>query len=606
MLYEVSEKTITDIGSALMGMSLKRADNYTLWINVLQALASLKGTLFADAALELAHEFSKRCPEKYNPENLDSTWEGMSSSEITYRSVFHWAQEDGWINPCSEIERRTGESRIDRTDAGNMALLASIANGNLRYVPERNMWLWWDGTKWESDQHGVVSQNYALKIAEYYHIQAIEFRNQAKEESLETSESKRIGKVVESHEKWATQCRNKRAIDSMLSLAKSDKHFILEASKLDCNPWLFGVGNGVVDLRTGQLRDTCCDEYVTRRSPLNFDPNARAPRWCQFIEEITAFPSSTSRQRYSVRPELANYMQRAMGYTITGSTREQKMFIAFGAGANGKNVLLDTLQWVMGEYCQSIPSDALMAARYNSDAERPSPTTAMLAGARTAVSSESKDGQKLDVALVKKHTGGGFMTARYMRENTFRFEISHKLWLMTNHKPALDHLDDAVRGRLHLIPFDMRWNRPGHPEHDPLVPDGDKNLLEKLKDEGEGILAWLIAGAVAYAKEGLEAPLEVINVTRSYFQESDLLGQWINEVCETCEPNQGDFAAQLFDSFRDWCADEERKLSPNSQTAFSKELVRSGIRKHISKEGRRYGLQIPGGENGFNKVMDDG
>jgi len=193
-----------------------------------------------------------------------------------------------------------------------------------------------------------------------------------------------------------------------------------------------------------------------------------------------------------------------------------------------------------------------------------------------------------------------------MRENTFRFEITHKLWLMTNHKPALDHMDEALRGRLHLIPFDMKWNRPGHHERDPLLPDGDKDLLEKLKEEGEGILAWLIAGAVVYVNEGLEPPKEVVRMTQSYFEEHDLVSRWIEEICEKCESNQGRFASQLFDSFKSWCEEEGNDLSPHTQMAFSKALAVRGINKHVSNEGRRYGLRILGGPYGFHEVTGDG
>ena len=186
-LKSVTDETIRDIRSALMGMKLERADNRKLWIDVIAALASLKETSYCEAALDLAHEFSKKYEAKYKAEEVDTKWQGMSPSKITYRSIFKWAQEDGWVNPRGALARKTDEARIDRTDAGNTALLATIANGNLRYVPERNMWLCWNGAKWESDQYGTASQECALKVAEYYHTKAAEFRSQAKEKSLDAS-----------------------------------------------------------------------------------------------------------------------------------------------------------------------------------------------------------------------------------------------------------------------------------------------------------------------------------------------------------------------------------------------------------------------------------
>ena len=595
-LQSVNDQTIEDLESALMALKQDRVEDYHQWINVLQALASLKLTAHAEIVCELAHKFSQRSSYKYDTDDLNNRWEGMNPTEITYKSVFKWAQDDGWINPRSGAALLAGQthiSRIDRTDAGNTSLLAEITDGNLRYVPERNLWLWWDGQRWVVDQYGTAAQEQALAGAEYYHKEAAELRNQIQDKSLDTTESKLIDKAAENQEKWATQCRNKRAIDSMLSLAKSDERFTLSVAELDRDPWLFGVENGVVNLRTGTLREAGRDDYVTRRSPVRFDPDAKAPRWQQFINEITASPDPKNPQSYKARPELADYLRRALGYAMTGSTSEHKMFIAIGEGSNGKNVLLDTLQWVLGDYCQTIPPEALMAAKYATDAERPSPTTAMLAGARVAIGSESKDGQKLDVALVKRHTGGGYITARYMRENTFRFEITHKLWLMTNHKPALDHMDEALRGRLHLIPFDMRWNRPGHPDRNPFLPDGDKDLMDKLKEEAEGILAWMLKGATVYHKEGLDPPQEVVRMTQTYFKESDPIARWLDECCEPCEPKVGEFAKNLFESFRSWCNEEGcGEVPPHSQTAFSAELKKRAIQKHKTNDGMRYGLRI--------------
>lgn len=594
VLAGVTDETIDDLHSALMGMELKRADDRGLWINVLEALASLKETQHADKALELAHEFSQRCPEKYDADYLNKTWESLNPTQITYRSIFKWAQENGWINPRSKLSQDDYASRVDRTDAGNVVLLSQITNGNLRYIPENSTWLHWNGEKWVKDGYGVNAQDCALKVAEHYFAKARVLREQTNDQLLNSPEIKQITKSAETVEKWGTQCRNKRAIDAMLNLAKADERFTLPLDKLDRDQFLLGVANGVVDLHTGTLCPASRDEYVTRQSPVHFNPQSKAPRWRQFIAEITAIPDPKSESGYKPRPALAGYLQRALGYCLTGSTEEHKLFIAIGSGANGKNVLLDTVQRIFGSYCQTIPPEALMANKLGVDAERPSPTTAMLAGARLAISSESKEGHRLDVALIKSHTGGGYMTARRMRENTFRFEIMHKLWLMTNNKPLLDHIDDAVRGRLHLIPFDMKWNRPGHPDPDPTLPEGDKNLMEKLKQESEGILAWLVEGAVAYLKEGLEPPPEVTRMTQAYLKENDPLARWLNECTEKCEPKQGMLAKALYENFTTWFEEEWSGNGTRlSQKAFSSSLQQRGVENQRLNDGQHYGLRMP-------------
>lgn len=584
-LANVTDDTIADLLSAVQYMGAKQPekfDDYFFWAHKFgQAVKSLEQAGRSDEARELWHLGSAFSP-RYDAEEAEAKYATLNPNRITYKSIFEWAAAMHWPNPRSAEALKAGATattRLDRTDAGNVALLASVVDGNLRYVPERRTWLSWNGERWEPDTYGTAAQAAALQVAEHYHRQAAEIRKQAKASTLDAKEQKRIEQAAENVEKWAGHCRNKRTLDNMLNLAKSDDRFTLAVSELDRDPWLFGVANGVVDLRTGELRAAGRDDYVTRCSPVAFNPDAKAPRWLQFIEEITANPVPGNPARYTPRPALASYLQRAISYSLTGSTSEHKMFIAVGDGSNGKNVLLDRLQELAGDYCQTIPPEALMATRHDADAERASPTAATLAGTRAAISSESKDGARLDVALVKRHTGGGFMTARFLRENTFRFEITHKLWLMTNHRPALDHMDDAMRGRLHLIPFDMKWNRPGHPERDPNLPDGDKDLPAKLKAEAEGILAWLVAGAVRYVNDGLEPPAEVVNMTRDFFKEQDCFARWLARY-ESCDKGQGVGAQALYGQFTSWRKEEGESGGPATQKAFSAKLAEAGVVKH--------------------------
>lgn len=592
-MSSVTAETIEELRSTLPFFDEADADDYDFWVPQFgHALASLTETPFADGAREIWHEFSAKSL-RYDHGEAEAKWEGIRPTEITYRSIFEWAEERGWQNPRKNSTPKSPDqyaTREDHTDTGNANLLARLTDGDLRYVPERRLWLWWDGNRWIADLHGSLAHAAALRVARHYHNKAAKLMQDAADPAHDGEGRKKLEKAIEALRKWEKQCRNRRTIDNMLATAAKDSRFHVLASELDRDPWLLGVENGVVDLRTGQLRATARDEFVTKRAPIAFNPEAKAPRWSGFIEEITGAPGDGA--GFTPRPALAAYLQRALGYSLTGSVAEQKMFICIGAGSNGKNVLLDMFQWAAGEHCQTIPPEALMATRHDNDAERPSPTAASLAGARSAISSESKDGQKLDVALVKRHTGGGYMTARLMRENTFRFEITHKLWLMTNHRPALDHLDDAMRGRLHMIPFDRRWNRPGHPERDPNLPDGDKDLVGKLKAEAEGVLAWLVAGAVAYVRDGIEPPAEVVRMTRDYFNDQDALGKWLEEH-EACDPKAGELAGALFEAFTNWCHHEGlMDFRPSNQTAFSLELQKRGYEKRKGKDGARYGLRI--------------
>ena len=598
----VNIETLSDLRSALgINPATNRAyidpDDRVSWVAIAHALKCI-----GDEGRDIWLEWSALSP-KFNDGASDpcAVWDSCDGTRSDYRAVFTKAAAGGWLNPKSAEAIKanaTAATRVDRSDSGNVAVMAQLSDGDLRWVSERKVWLLWTGHGWEVDV--AKAHAAALRVAEHYIQEAAKLRQQAKTETLDDDGRKHVEKAAKGLESWALCCRNKRYLDSMKELAKVDERFVLSADQLDRDPWLFGVANGVVDLRTGTLRDASRDEFVTQRSPVAFNPNAIAPRWLEFISEITATPLNSG--RHSERPALARYMQRALGYWITGGTWEHKMFIAVGPGANGKSVMLDVLKPMVGPYWETISPEVLMATKFDADSERATPGRRKLAGARAAICSESKDGHKLDVALVKQHTGGGFTSARGLHENSFTFEITHKVVLMTNHKPSLDHMDEAMRGRLHILPFDMCWNRPGHPDRDPNLPDGDKLLPEKLKAEAEGILAWLIAGAVLYHQEGLEPPPEVAIMTREYFKDQDTFRQWLDS-CETCEPKDGMRASDLLTDYESWCIDEGhgRAVAGNA-TSFGGKLKTAGIAKAATNTGKRYGLRA--GKDGHRRGVD--
>ena len=505
----------------------------------------------------------------------------------------NWLKIDGepWNKAVQREWAQSPENRADRTDLGNVAVLARQVAGNLRFVTELKTWIWWDGERWTPDKARTLTQKAAAGVGEHYRKLADDQRQKSKIEGLEPADRKRLEKVADSFEAWATHCRNKRGLDAMLGLAQSDSRFALPANELDKDPFLFGVKNGVIDLRTGHLRAAGREDYVTKGSAIVFDPEAKAPRWGQFIAEITGSPAPDVPTVGRCRPDMAKYLQKALGYAMTGCTNEHKMFMAIGEGSNGKSILLDVVQKIMGDYCVNIQPEVLMVGKGQRDSESASPSIRRLAGVRLAISSESKDGQRLDEAMVKRQTGGGFMTARGMQENTFQFEITHKLWLMTNHTPALDHVGEAIKARLHLIPFEMRWNRPGHTDHDSRLPDGDKHLEAKLQAESEGILAWMVAGAVCYIREGLEPPEDVKRMTRNYLAEQDVFGLWLNDH-EICPPELGTPSTVLFTSYENRCYDNGQSLaSVGTVKGFAMRLQKRGIESTRKSNATFYGLR---------------
>lgn len=478
------------------------------------------------------------------------------------------------------------DARIDRSDAGNANLIAQLTDGNLRFVYETKAWILWDGEGWIPDETGSRAYDAARDVADHYFDQAIEILKDLGKPGLSDSDEKRIKKTAESVKAWAQQCRNKGRLDAMIALASKDRRIQISFTELDRDPFLLGVSNGVVDLRTGQLRAASRDEFVTKRSSYAYNPQAPAVRWNQFIDEITGSPVEGRVDDYVKRPGLAAYLQKAIGYSLTGSTAEQKMFIAHGKGSNGKNVIIDMVTRLFGEQILTINPEVLMASKFDADGERATPAARQLAGVRMAVCAESKRSQQLDVATVKKHTGGGFFSARGLHQAPITFEITHKVWLMTNGIPTLDHMDDAIRGRLHLIPFDRRWNRPGVPERNENLPDGDKNLPLVLAKEAEGILAWVVAGAARYCQEGLDPPDEVRLKTTNYFQQEDGFNAWLDGMQRVDNPLDGMLAGVAFASYESYCYDHGREGAGISQTAFGRRLKMEGV--HSKKSGSIY------------------
>lgn len=485
----------------------------------------------------------------------------------------------------------------DRTDAGNANLLIRLAGGNLRYIHETKQWLRWTDSRWQIDEYEAFVTSHALEVAKFYFLEARGMRKGDHEYDPVHSQVRDSDDLY----KWAVKCRSKGAIEAMITLARKKPGVPISVNDLDRDPFLLGVENGVVDLRTGELRETDArEDYITKRCRVRYNPNARAPRWEKFIKEITGAPVAAERStdgkvipdtvgRFTPRPALARYLRKALGYSLTGSTREQKFFIAVGNGSNGKSVLFDVMKDVLGPYSVPLPAEMLLTASRGVDAERPTAFAAGLAGARFAVSSETKVGQKLDVAVVKNHTGDKEMTARRLYANPVTFAITHKLWLSTNERPGLDHIDPATRGRLHLLPFDRRWNRPGEYERDEALPDGDKTLAAQLASEAEGILAWLVQGAVLYQQEGLTPPDEVVALTRDYVLEQDSFGRWLATL-QRCAPKQGTFAKDLFGQFDSWMRSEGLKTDTYNQTTFGTELKKRSVEFERCASGIRYGL----------------
>lgn len=295
--------------------------------------------------------------------------------------------------------------------------------------------------------------------------------------------------------------------------------------QFDADPWLLNVANGTIDLRTGELREHRREDLLTKLCPVPFDPDATCPTFEGFLDRI--LPD----------PEVHAFVQRAVGYALTGSTREQVLFILWGGGANGKTTLVEALLAVLGDYGLMTPTDTIAARRETSIPN----DVARLRGARFVGAIETDENRRLAEARVKQLTGSDTISARHMRAEWFDFKMSGKLFLATNHKPVIRGTDYAIWRRIRLVPFTI------------TIPDDEKDgaLPDKLLAEAPGILRWAVDGCAAWQHEGLGAPEAVSVATDDYRTEQDVLGEFIRDCCST-HPDASCTAAELYDAFADW------------------------------------------------------
>ena len=357
---------------------------------------------------------------------------------------------------------------------------------------------------------------------------------------------------------WAIKSEAVPRIAAMLRLAQSE--LAVTPGQFDGNPMLLTCPNGTIDLESGRLREHRRQDFITKLCPTPFDQAAQCPQWTQFLSSI--FP-----------PKVAGYMKRFLGDCATGDIREQIFTCLWGDGSNGKSVLLETMQFVLGEDYAGKAPDGLLMAR---DGEQHPTEVASLFGKRLVVATETKEGARLNESRVKALTGGDKITARRMREDFWEFHPTHKLIVCSNHKPKITGQDHGIWRRVRLIPFLVRfWDADTAPKHgedrDPKFR-ADKLLLGKLKAEAPGILAWLVEGCLEWQRDGLRPPAEIGAATEKYRAEEDVVQQFVEEFCDLAnDPEMKIRASELYSAFRKW-AESSGERTGHGQKAFTQRI----------------------------------
>jgi putative DNA primase/helicase len=378
--------------------------------------------------------------------------------------------------------------------------------------------------------------------------------------TLEAPLHAKTDEAVKAFQRHLARSEQQQRLAAAVALAAVDARIVASVDAFDRDPWLLNVANGTLELRTGDLRPHRREDLLSKLAPVEFDRAAEAPTWMRFLDRI-----------FNSDQELIAFVQRALGYSLTGLTIEQVLFLLHGSGANGKSTLLETFRRLLGDYAQQAPAETFLEQRaggIRSDLAR-------LPGARLVSAVETGEGRRLDEALVKQLTGGDTIAARRLYREFFEFRPVFKLWIATNHLPEVRGADEAIWRRIRLVPFNV------------TIPESerDSRLDEKLAREASGILRWLVDGCQAWRQQGLGVTECVAAATAGYRSTMDVLGCFIEERCVQ-RPDATVKTSELYTLYTYWAdAHGEEKLT---QKAFGLRLRERGFQPGRTNGTRFY------------------
>jgi putative DNA primase/helicase len=404
-----------------------------------------------------------------------------------------------------------------------------------RYVAASNRWLFFDGKVWRHDETRMVFTHSRIVC------------RAAAREAAALTDKPTLPKSIASA----------KTVAAVENLARADLRIAARQDQWDADPWLLNTPAGVVDLRTGALRAHRAEDYMTKTTAVG--PAGECPMFLAFIDRIMARDD-----------ELIAFIQRTLGYCLTGITSEQAIFFAYGTGQNGKGVLTSIVSWILKDYCCATPIETFTESK----SDRHPTEMARLHGVRMVTSSETESGRYWAETRLKELTGGDKVPARFMRQDFFEYKPQFKPFISGNHKPRLHSPGPAMRRRLNMIPFAVE------------IPaaERDLDLVDKLKAEASGILQWMIEGCLAWQTSRLAQPLAVRKATDEYFASEDGVQNWIADKCDIMA-TASTKSSELFASWKDWA--QSAGLHLGDSKSFREELERLGF-SHIHRKNGNF------------------
>lgn len=428
-------------------------------------------------------------------------------------------------------------------DTGNAQRFIDMFGDKIRFNYNDNRWMIYDKIKWSYDIIGYIwdlidKAMESMKSEERYY------------ENYDAENGTEILKEFRKHMKKSRNKNTKNALE------KEAQHYVpITPNLLDHNRRKLNTPTGIIDLENFEVTPNDPLEYFTKSTAVGIKEGAKCPLWIEFLNDI-----------FDGDKDLISYIQKAVGYSLSGLTDEQCAFFCYGTGNNGKSTFLDIIRCILGDYASNIQPETLMVRNTNSSANS---DIARLKGARFVTSVEPNEGLRLNEGLLKQLTGDDMVTARKLYAEEFEFKPEFKLWMATNHKPVIRGTDTGIWRRIHLIPFTV--NIPAEKV--------DRKLKDKLMQELDGIFLWCLEGLKRYNAEGLSKPSAVIKAVEQYRGEMDTISKFLDE-CTVSAPCRCVKAKDLYNVYSHWCEENgEYKLT---NTKFGSEVQKKYERKRVT------------------------
>lgn len=455
-------------------------------------------------------------------------------------------------NPPDKESEHTRLYSFD--DTGNAQRFVDLFGEQVRYCYTDKKWFYYDGRKWCVDNTGAVKRLADKAVA----CMAAETKVY---EQTDAEEGTEMSKAFEKHMKISRSNKSKNAM-----LNEVMHHVPILPAQMDRYKAVLNTPGGVINLKTGELMPHNVTDYLTKMTAVEYSENADCPHWLAFLDDI-----------FGGDKDLIRYVQKAVGYSLTGATSEQCAFFLFGTGRNGKSTFLDIIRDIFGDYAANIQPETIMVRKAQSSAINSD--IARLKGARLVTSVEPNEGVRINEGLLKQLTGDDTVTARKLYGDEFEFKPEFKLWMATNHKPIIRGTDTGIWRRIHMIPFTV------------VIPEEkvDKKLKYKLAAEMTGIFRWAVEGCLLWQQEGLKMPHAVLDEVREYRREMDVISAFIEDRC-TVGKGLSVQSSQLYAAYLDWANQGNEYTMSN--TKFSIEMSKRFEKVKTKKFNYFAGLKL--------------